>query len=357
MFINFWYPALPSAELRTDPVRVRMLGQEFVLARDLSGQVFCLSNVCAHRGGSLANGRLRDGQLECPYHGWRFAGSGLCTRIPSLGIDARVPVRARVDSYPVQERYGLVFAFLGDLPESERPTVMPIPEYDNPGWRCNLMIFDGRCNYERSVENALDTAHTSFVHGFGKAREEREVDFEEHTWGSSFMTSFHDTPGLSAGFAPRAGTGFHGASCFYTIIEGEPGRNTNQYMFELPIDEHHIRIFLVNSRNSRLDPSYDAVLIDSCTRVVRQDLAILESLAPTVPPRGTSREYLVLADKPVRRYREWLAAWERRGWRIDTDRIHANGSRTAFAIPSPARNGGGNWVIEPVPTICPDIAA
>ena len=357
MFINFWYPALPSAQLHADPVLVRMLGHDFVLARDSSGRAFCLANVCPHRGGSLANGRLHDGQIECPYHGWRFDGSGACRRIPSLGIDARIPARARVDSYPVEERYGLVFAYLGDLPEHDRPTIMPIPEYDDPGWRCNLMIFDGQCNYERSVENALDTAHTSFVHGFGKAREEQEVALAEHSWGSSFMTGFYDAPGLSASAAPRAGTGFHGASCFYTIIEGEPGRNTNQYMFELPIDEHHIRIFLINSRNNRLDASHDAALIDSCTRVVRQDLAILEGLAPTLSPRGTGREFLVLADKPVRRYREWLGEWEHRGWRIDTERIRADGIRKAFAIPCPARRTGGNWVIDPVPTIRPDVAA
>lgn len=59
MFINFWYPTLMSYELTETPVQRRMLGQEFVLFRDQAGVAHCLSNVCAHRGGALAHGKIK----------------------------------------------------------------------------------------------------------------------------------------------------------------------------------------------------------------------------------------------------------------------------------------------------------
>ena len=85
MYINFWYPAINSEDLRDQPQRVRMLGQEFVVYRDADGNARCLSNTCAHRGGSLSGGKVKGDCIECPYHGWQFDGAGQCHRIPSLG--------------------------------------------------------------------------------------------------------------------------------------------------------------------------------------------------------------------------------------------------------------------------------
>lgn len=70
MFINFWYAAERSEDLTDTLVKVHMLGQNFILFRDSSGQAHCLSNVCTHRGGSLAGGKMRGDCVECPYHGW-----------------------------------------------------------------------------------------------------------------------------------------------------------------------------------------------------------------------------------------------------------------------------------------------
>ena len=127
MYINFWYPVCLSDEINEGPKKATILGLEFVAFRDHKGNAHCLSNVCVHRGGSLAHGICHDdGTIACPYHGWRFDGSGKCQKIPSLGPGSKVPKRAKVDSYPVQEKYGIVFAFLGDQPEKERPMLYEI---------------------------------------------------------------------------------------------------------------------------------------------------------------------------------------------------------------------------------------
>ncbi len=357
MFINFWYPALTSAEL-DGPVHVRMLGLDFVLARDSQGRAMCLSDTCVHRGGSLGRGRRRGDCVECPYHGWQFDRDGRCVRIPSMGADARPPVRARVDSYPVCEQYGIVFVFLGDLPESERLPIMPIPEYGREGWRANLMSFEARCNYERSVENALDPAHTEFVHprmGFqGERADYRvpELTLERRDPGWFFMLEFKVPTGPGGGaFTTRAGTGYHSVSQFYTYIEAPPYMCMYQYMYELPIDEGRTRIFLVNLRNTMLEPEHDERVMRSCSDIVLQDVAVLEAVRPVVPPVA-GREFLVAADAALPRYRDDLDRWTRLGWRIDTrPAATERRRRSAFAIPSPARREGGSWVLDAVPLV------
>ena len=66
MFINFWYPAGQASAIGRKPVKVRMLGQNFVLFRDTAGSVHCLSNVCLHRCGSLGDGWVRNDRVVCP---------------------------------------------------------------------------------------------------------------------------------------------------------------------------------------------------------------------------------------------------------------------------------------------------
>ncbi len=166
MFINFWYPACESGELAADkPLHVKMLGLDFAVFRDSKGTAHCVSNVCVHRGASLAHGKVKGDCIECPYHGWQFRGDdGSCTKIPSLGKDAKVPARAKIDTYPVQEKYGLVFCFLGDLPEAERPPIMDLPEWGQDGWKITRIVNHWQANYLRGQENTLDPAHTEFVH-------------------------------------------------------------------------------------------------------------------------------------------------------------------------------------------------
>ncbi|MDW8258635.1 MAG: aromatic ring-hydroxylating dioxygenase subunit alpha, partial [Gammaproteobacteria bacterium] len=203
MFINFWYPVVRAEDLGTTPQRVRILMHDFVVFRDQNGRPAVLSDTCVHRGGSLAGGKcMEDGTVRCPYHGWRFNAQGICTRIPSIGKNTKPPPRARVDSYPVQEKYGIVFAFLGDLPESERPPIMPVEEHGTPEWRSTLVTFDVDYHYERSIENGLDPAHNEYVHPTHGYQGEREDTYlmtelrphKNNEWGFGFLSTFDAPP-------------------------------------------------------------------------------------------------------------------------------------------------------------------
>ena len=103
MYINFWYPVILGEELKDEPVKVRMLGQNFVVFRDSEGNPNTLHDICIHRGASLSEGLIKKDCIQCPYHGWQFDGKGECKKIPSLGKDAKIPKRAKIDAYPTEE--------------------------------------------------------------------------------------------------------------------------------------------------------------------------------------------------------------------------------------------------------------
>ena len=364
MYINFWYPAIAGKDLSADqPARVQMLGQQFVLFRDGNGQARCLSDTCVHRGGALGKGKMRDGNVACPYHGWQFDGSGRCMQIPSMGMDAKVPARAKVDAYPVMDRYGIIFAFLGDLPEAERPPILELPEYEDERWRVNhTVVFEVNAYYERSVENGLDAAHNEFVHpaqgspSINETLRRNPIEIKEcPPWGSEFMVAYgdsksEDTKLLGAGEGTtRAGSGHHGPNTLITRILFSDVKAFAQYFFEAPIDENHTRIFFVNIRSFLMEEEMDQKLIDINMKIAAEDIEIIESLDPIRTPHCTTKEFLTPADRPIVRYREFLEEWESKGWRIDQSAFRAQRGDVAFAIPSPDRREHKNWVLDPMP--------
>jgi phenylpropionate dioxygenase-like ring-hydroxylating dioxygenase large terminal subunit len=353
-----------------------MLGHTFVVFRDSHGQAHVLSNVCTHRGGSLAGGKVRGDTVECPYHGWRFDGAGTCVKIPSLGpvdgaaVGGKIPARTKIDTYPVEEKYGLVFAFLGDLPEAERPPIMEIPEYGKEGWRATVQQ-PGVWNidYKRSIENSIDPAHNEYVHdthGFSGARDDyrvHELNIKETTWGVGFHNKMHSPPlpearmraasGRTENAFIEAGTGHHGPSAVWTHIHPSPHAHIHQYLYETPIDETHTRVFLVTMRNFLTTEDDDKRIMERNMYVALQDKAVLEDVEPVETPRTNVHEVFMPADVPIARFREFCKEWERRGWRIDRDKMAALRGRVATAIPSPGRRQSKGWVIDPVPLIAP----
>ena len=371
MYINFWYVAGRSTEINDAPVKRSMLGQDFVLWRDSSGVVHCLSNTCCHRGGSLAGGRIRNDEVQCPYHGWQFAGDGRCTKIPSLGRDATVPGRARVDSYPTAEKYGLVFAFLGDLPEEERCPIMDIAEYrgDKPdaGWAATIQHFDWDFDFQRSMENGIDGAHNEFVHpthGYSGDRDDIRIPVEDYRWvdtewDTGFFSSRRAPPlaeakmreasGRHEDAVVTGGTGHHGVSMIWTLIHPTEKMSIHQYLFETPIDAGRTSLYLVNLRNFLTDASDDQRMMERNEVVALQDREILYAVRPVLTPLTRVKEFFTPSDAAIGKYRDKLKAWEDRGWRINTDEVNRNRMKVAYAIPSPARRDHKGWILTPVP--------
>lgn len=371
MFINFWYPVVLSRDLADKPVKVQMLGCDFVAYRNSSGEPVCLANTCAHRGGSLAHGRIRGDRLECPYHGWQYDATGVCRRIPALGPDGRIPARAAVDAYPVQEKYGLVFAFLGDLPESDRPPLQTVTEWEDPAWRGTWVTWSYDANIQRSIENSLDPGHNEFVHfnqGFRGEREDYKVpdiEIREEDWGASGhmvmeaprirqgpLKELRTTDGKMTG-----ATGYRGPHQTWNQLHITAANWLHQYQFATPIDAHRSRFFLLNMRNSWLQPENDYRFDERNVATTVEDQTVLKELRPVVPPLGGPRELLVAGDELVVRYRQALERWEAKGWKIDADLLEEKQKHAVLTIPSPARRQHRNWILDAVPLQSPDKSA
>lgn len=369
MYINFWYPIVLGKDLPADkPVRATVFGLPFVAFRDAEGKASVIADTCVHRGGALSKGWVKDGNVVCPYHGWAYGGDGRCTKVPSLG-DQKIPARAKVDAYPTEEKYGVVFAFLGDLPESERPPLWDIKEW-GPDWKCQTYLLDLNAYYERSIENGLDPIHNEFVHPLqGAPKMDIELQrsplpMEDMPYGSGFYMSFAskkegtelsgDRQGSRKG---AAGSWYLGPNTLVTYIDLTSTNSFHQYIFECPVDDSHTKLFFLNMRNWLMEDKHDARVEDLTLRVVHEDMAILTELNPVRTPENNTKEILVPGDSAVVRYRQSLTEWEEKGWRIDQKALKAKQGDVAFAVPCPARRESGNWVLDPVPLVPAKAAA
>ena len=351
MLINFWYPMAASDEVAEAPLSVEALGQAFALFRDEAGFVHCLSDTCIHRGGSLGTGKLRASCVECPYHGWRFDHEGKCTHIPTLTDDAAIPARARVDSYPVEERYGLVFAFLGDLSEAERPPIMEIAQWGQEGWGITKLVYDWDASFERVIENGLDATHTEFVHpsagmqGGFKPHPDQEHKLVETEWGSAYQINSTEI---------EIEHGHHGASQQWTFLsfdmKGYRGR-FRFYSFVRPVTANSVRRYLFHARDTQLGDAGDQAIYDTNLGFEKEDRPVIERMRPVFSPRDTTSELLLPEDRIMVRYREFLDAWRGRGWEIDLERVAQTQARKLYAVPSPARHSQSGWIVDEVPRL------
>ncbi|HWK15716.1 MAG TPA: aromatic ring-hydroxylating dioxygenase subunit alpha, partial [Rhizobiaceae bacterium] len=161
----YWQPAALVDELDGPrPIRpVRLLGENFVLFRDEKGRYGLLDRDCPHRGADLAFGRLEDGGLRCAFHGWLFSVDGECLQTPAEPANSPLCKNIRQRSYPVVEKSGILWAYLG---EGEPPAFPDIDCFVAPD--AYTFAFKGLmcCNWLQALEVGIDPAHASFLHRF-----------------------------------------------------------------------------------------------------------------------------------------------------------------------------------------------
>ena len=170
---RYWHPIGLAADAGATPRQVRVLGEDLILFRDGAGRPGLVHPRCAHRGASLYYGRIEETGIRCCYHGWMFDVEGRCLDQPCEPEGGKLRANVRQPWYPLQERYGLVFAYLG--PPDRKPLLPCIDVLDELGPGEMLEADDSSlggggpaiipCNWLQHYENVVDSFHVPILHG------------------------------------------------------------------------------------------------------------------------------------------------------------------------------------------------
>ncbi|WP_406109150.1 Rieske 2Fe-2S domain-containing protein [Streptomyces sp. NBC_01003] len=172
---RYWHPIARSAGLVAGdrPHRARLLGENLVAFRDGQGRPGVVFERCSHRGSSLSYGRIEEDGIRCCYHGWKFDVQGHCLEQACEPDGGRRRNLARQPWYPVEERYGLVFVYMG--PPESKPE---LPRFDcleplgegesyHTDWLApdaEVLGMEQDFNWLQIYENAVDPVHASWLH-------------------------------------------------------------------------------------------------------------------------------------------------------------------------------------------------
>lgn len=172
-FPRGWFMVARSQDVAQTPVALRMFGRELALYRGESGKAYLLDAYCPHmqahlaveQTSSAANERIEGESIRCPYHAWRFGPNGRCDNIPYF--NGPIPPSAKIRSYPVDERFGCIFAW-HDPEEGTPDYALPLlPEWDDPSWiRCEFDDLGTIAVHPQEIlDNLVDTRHFGPIHG------------------------------------------------------------------------------------------------------------------------------------------------------------------------------------------------
>ncbi len=285
-----WHPVAYASALTDKPLHTRLLGRDLVLWRDGAGTPRVLADLCIHRGTALSLGRVVDGQIMCPYHGWRYDGDGRCTLIPQLADPTRVPAKARVAAYQVVERHRLLWVALAE-PRFPLPDV---PELVDEGWTTvETGPFTWNADASRQLENFTDLGHFPWLHPGLLGDPERPVvpGHTVHVEGAVLRydvvrpeaPNSRDFPvfGNEVVAAPERRSRY-ALHLPYTIALrlGWGGQAGMMYLFaSQPVDHDRCTGYVVIARNYDHDQP-DEVLRDFEDTIFEQDRIVVESQRP-----------------------------------------------------------------------------
>lgn len=231
---RYWLPALLSSEVPEPdgvPMKVRLLGEDFVAFRDTSNAVGLVDAYCPHRRAPMFLGRNEKSGLRCIYHGWKFDRSGQCLEMPTEPRDSAMKAKMRIDAYPTWEGGGIVWAYLGPAAEKPAPPVWEFIRAPQTHRFVSRTVQD--CNYLQALEGGLDSAHAQILHN---------IDIGDLSWLNDYERT---TPKLEV-FPTDYGfryTGIRAAGNRYWV---------RAYHYIMPVTQVRARIAPVRGKTPRV---------------------------------------------------------------------------------------------------------
>jgi vanillate O-demethylase monooxygenase subunit len=311
----FWYPVAFSREITDKPYAARLLDERVVLYRISDGSVVAARDICYHRGVPLSLGHVEGDEIICKYHGLRYAPSGRCTCIPAHPNGAISP-RLRLDIYPTQERYGLVWVRLVD----NGPIPLPeMKEWEDPDY---LPVLPDSVAIEasagRQIEGFLDVSHFAFVHkeSFGEPDNPVVPDYKVTKTAHGFVADYiSSVSNYSHAYKHLNPPGFQWHRHFEVFLPFTakltvtfPGGGLLHILNAAsPVSARKTRLFVPICRNFDKDAAIEEAL-DFNYQVFAEDIAIVERQFPEDLPLDLHAEAHFPADRSSVTYRKGLAA-------------------------------------------------
>ena len=324
-FSNYWYPVRFSYEVKNKPVSVTVCGEKILLMRDRGKKIYALHDRCPHRGVPLSLGKQQfPGTISCAYHGWTYElCSGRLVALITDGPDSKMCGKANIRTYPVEERAGIIWVYMGD------GTPPPVEE-DVPGELLRPdVIIRGRTevrkgNWRYAVENSIDEGHAKYLHRNTPlfifqalpvyTREVRMVPTQDGLWldriSAGELVTQDTFPGLGKWppkkpFWKRKSKGAIGFQVrLPCITKVHHPLYTNYYIF-VPCDEdHHIAVIFAATWGNQIRKLIFRAHYWSIIRPLNhgklngEDQVIIERMQ--IPP-----ERLYRPDIAITKWREW----------------------------------------------------
>ena len=298
-FSRFWVIVGLAREVRADRLTPLVIaGERLVLFRDAGGQVAALVDRCPHRGVALSLGRVRNGIVECPFHGWQFDGTGRNCRVP-WNPDARRD-RLGAQALVAREDRGLVWLYTG-LDPADAPMPLEALLRDDVTLCAQSWVWDA--HWTRVMENMLDTPHLPFVHRATIGRRlapyvdrAMQLRWQPTAYGADITREIDGEPADGSRLAYR----------FPNVMElviDPPGRLFRLLAVCTPEREGRTRLTLITVRNFAKTRWLDPVFRRMNARIAREDRRIVESSMPREIPHA-SWEASVRTDRPTLAFRK-----------------------------------------------------
>ena len=312
---TLWHPVADVRDVASQPLSVQLLERQLVLWRDAGGAVQAFADQCPHRGARLSLGRVVNGRLECPYHGWQFAGSGHCEHVPALP-SFTPPATHCARRFECCERHGLVWVRL-----AEGAAALPAfgAEEDAHLRKLNCGPYDVAASAPRIIENFLDMSHFGFVHeGWLGSRDAAAIDdYRVESTATGLLATgckaWQPQSNLHSTAAAQVEYTYEVTAPYAAVLTKVPEAHTTAVqgwresigLFICPLTPETSRVWF---RLAVADfDSPDEKLQAFQHTIFTQDQPVLESQRPKRLPLDVRAELHTAADKASSAYRRFLA--------------------------------------------------
>jgi len=340
MLTNLWYGIEFSKDISAKPKQLLVLNQKLVAYRKADGKPVLMQDICPRCGASLTLGKVIGDAIVCAKDGVSVGADGVSLNQPSL----------YVDSYPVEDRYGWLWGFMGDVPESER---IPIPElpylHDKETYKHIYGNFQWNAFYARVLENGVDAAHTPFVHGgaFGNPKEPEIEEYEvEHPLPTSSRATIHFNPTPSKGLwrflykkdKKKVRTVVQWWLPNISLLEVHiPLGDLIIFNAHVPLTDHITVSKYIALRTFFKDNWADKDAHRRVLNIFNQDKAVVEAQRPELLPYDIGEELHVKSDAIQIEFRRARKPFFDKGWGLYPHDVYMPDVKREPVIPSPVR--------------------